>query len=174
MPQKKNPDVAELIRGKTGRVFGHLQSLLVVMKGLPLAYQSDLQEDKEALFDAADTAEASLATLAAMLPGLRFRGDRMREACRGMLLATELADYLVGKGLPFRDAHRVVGAIVRRCLQDGKELDNLSLPELRRFSPRFDNDVADRLTAEAAVERRQAPGGTSSANVERRLKEIGV
>jgi argininosuccinate lyase len=174
MPQKKNPDVAELIRGKSGRMFGHLQALLVVMKGLPLAYQSDLQEDKEAMFDATDTALATLRTVAALLPGLHFHGGRMREAARGFLLATELADYLVEKGMPFRQAHGVVGAVVRHCLQAGKELEKLSLTELRRFSSRFDREVFRRLTPEAAVERRIAPGGTARQNVERRLEKIGV
>lgn len=174
MPQKKNPDVAELIRGKSGRMFGHLQALLVILKGLPLAYQSDLQEDKEALFDAADTAIATLRTLAAMLPGLRFRAERMREAACGSLLATELADYLVETGMPFREAHAVVGSIVRTCLQQGKELDTLSLSDLRRFSNRFNQDVFLRLTPEAAVERRRASGGTARRNVERRLKKIGL
>jgi argininosuccinate lyase len=174
MPQKKNPDVAELIRGKTGRMFGALQCVLTVMKGLPLAYQSDLQEDKEPLFDAADTTLATLTTLTAMLPGLRFRRERMRDAARGFLLATELADYLVEKGIPFREAHGVIGAIVRHCLKNAKELEQLSLPELRRFSPRFDRDVFERLTPEAAIERRRASGGTARANVEKRLEKIGV
>jgi argininosuccinate lyase len=174
MPQKKNPDVAELVRGKSGRIFGDLQALLTMMKGLPLAYQSDLQEDKEPMFDAADTALATLKTLAAMLPGLRFDGARMREAARGFLLATELADFLVEKGLPFREAHGVVGAAVRHCLKTGKELDKLSLVELRRFSDRFDREVLSRLTPEAATARRRAPGGTARENTERRLKKIGV
>ncbi|MGH7821058.1 MAG: argininosuccinate lyase [Candidatus Binatia bacterium] len=174
MPQKKNPDVAELVRGKSGRVFGDLQAVLVVMKGLPLAYQSDLQEDKEPLFDAADTAIASLEVLAAMLPRLRFDVKRMREASRGLLLATELADYLVGKGMPFREAHGVVGAVVRHCLKEGKDLDNLGLAELRAFSNRFDRNVFSRLTPESAIRRRKAPGGTARVNVERRLRKIGA
>jgi argininosuccinate lyase len=174
MPQKKNPDVAEIVRGKSGRMFGHLQTLLVVMKGLPLAYNSDLQEDKEALFDAADTARATLDVLAALVPGLRFDGERMRAASRGFLLATELADYLVGRGLPFRDAHRVVGAIVRRAVTEKKELDRLPLDELREFSPLFEAGVARHLTPEAAVERRRLPGGTARRVVERRLARIGV
>ncbi len=174
MPQKKNPDVAELVRGKSGRIFGDLQALLTVMKGLPLAYQSDLQEDKEPMFDAADTALATLKTMAVMLPGLRFDGRRMREAARGFLLATELADFLVEKGLPFREAHGVVGAVVRHCLKTDKQLEQLSLAELRRFSTRFDRAVLERLTPEAAVARRRAPGGTARENVERRLEKIGV
>jgi argininosuccinate lyase len=174
MPQKKNPDVLELVRGKSGRIFGHLLAVLTAMKGLPLAYQSDLQEDKEPLFDAADTAIGSLRVLAALLPGLGFRPRRMREAARGFLLATELADYLVEKGLPFREAHGVVGAIVRDCLQAGKDLDTLSLPELRRYSDRFDREALARLTPESAIERRRSAGGTARRNVERRLKQLGV
>jgi len=172
MPQKKNPDVAELVRGKAGRVFGALQSVLVTMKGLPLAYQSDLQEDKEPLFDAADTAIASLEVVAALLPKLRFDVGRMRDASRGLLLATELADYLVEKGEAFRDAHGIVGRIVRHCLNERKDLDKLSAAELRAFSDRFGPDVVSRLTPESAVRRSRAPGGTSPANVERRLKKI--
>ena len=174
MPQKKNPDVAELVRGKSGRIFGSLQAVLTMMKGLPLAYQSDLQEDKEPTFDAADTALATLRTLAAMLPGLRFDAERMRAAAGGFLLATELADFLVERGLPFREAHGVVGGIVRHCLKTGKGLDKLTLAELRRFSARFDREVMSRLTPEAAIERRNTPGGTARKNVERRLDKIGV
>ena len=174
MPQKKNPDVAELLRGKSGRVFGDLQAVLVVMKGLPLAYQSDLQEDKEALFDGADTTLASLEVLAALLPKLRFDHARMRAAAGGLLLATELADYLVEQGLPFREAHGVVGAIVRHCLKEKKDLDKLTLAELRAFSKRFDRSVLARLTPESAVRRRRAPGGTARKNVERRLRKIGA
>jgi argininosuccinate lyase len=172
MPQKKNPDVAELVRGKAGRTFGSLQAVLTVMKGLPLAYHSDLQEDKEPMFDAADTALATLRTLAAMLPGLRFDASRMRDAARGFLLATELADFLVGKGLPFRQAHGVVGALVQHCLKTGKALDELSLGDLRRFSTRFDRDVQGRLTPESAVALRRSAGGTARENVERRLQKI--
>jgi argininosuccinate lyase len=174
MPQKKNPDVAELVRGKSGRIFGSLLAVLTVMKGLPLAYQSDLQEDKEPLFDAADTTLATLRTLAAMLPRLRFDGERMRAAAQGFLLATELADFLVEKRLPFREAHGVVGAVVRHCLKTNKQLETLTLAELRRFSSRFDREALRRLTPEAAIARRRAPGGTARDNVERRLEKIGV
>ena len=172
MPQKKNPDVAEILRGKSGRIFGDLQRILVVMKGLPLAYQGDLQEDKEALFDGVDTTIASLEVLTALLPGLRFDATRMRAASCGFLLSTELADYLVEKGLPFRDAHGVVGAVVRHCVARGVELESLTLDELRGFSHRFGRDVFARLTPESAVARRKAPGGTSGANVERRLRAL--
>ncbi len=174
MPQKKNPDVAELVRGKSGRMFGHLQALLTLQKGLPLAYQSDLQEDKEALFDAVDTTLSTLDVLASLLPKLRFVPERMRSAAGGFLLATELADFLVERGVPFREAHGVAGAIVRHCLEAGQELEKLSLAELRRFSKRFDREIFSRLTPEAAVERRSAIGGTARASVERRLEKIGV
>ncbi len=174
MPQKKNPDVAELVRGKSGRMFGHLQALLTLQKGLPLAYQSDLQEDKEALFDAVDTTLSTLDVLAALLPKLRFVPERMRGAAGGFLLATELADFLAEKGVPFREAHGVAGAIVRHCLEAGKELEKLSLAELRRFSKEFDREIFSRLTPEAAVERRSAIGGTARASVERKLEKIGV
>jgi argininosuccinate lyase len=144
------------------------------MKGLPLAYNSDLQEDKEALFDAADTARATLEVTTAMLPGLRFDGPKMRLASRGLLLATELADHLVERGLPFRDSHRVVGAVVRHAIAEKKTLEDFSLAELRQFSDRFDATVLKRLTPEAAIDRRKLPGGTARANVERRLRKIGV
>ncbi len=171
MPQKKNPDVAELVRGKTGRVYGSLMALLTTLKGLPLAYNRDLQEDKAPLFDAVDTLLASLAVMAAMVPRLRVRADRMREAAdAGYTLATELADYLATRGVPFRDAHGVVGAVVRKAIADGRSLTTLTLDELRAFSDAFEEDVLEWLTAEAAVGRRSAPGGTAPANVRRRLR----
>ena len=175
MPQKKNPDVAELIRARSGRLYGNLLNLLTVLKGLPLAYNRDLQEDKAPLFDSVDTVRASLQILTALLPRLRVRGDRMRAAAAaGYTLATELADYLAGKGVPFRDAHAVVGAIVRAAMAQGRMLEDFSLAELRRFSPAFGRDVTRWLTPEAAVKRRRAVGGTAPANVERRLKALGV
>ncbi len=171
MPQKKNPDVAELVRGKTGRVYGSLVALLTTMKGLPLAYNRDMQEDKAPLFDAVDTLATSLAVMTAMVPRLGVRADRMRAAAdAGYTLATELADYLATRGVPFRDAHAVVGAIVRRAIAEGRPLASFDLGELRRFSPAFDADVAEWLTPEAAVARRSATGGTAPANVRRRLK----
>ncbi len=171
MPQKKNPDVAELVRGKTGRVYGSLTAILTTMKGLPLAYNRDMQEDKAPLFDAVDTLSASLQVLAAMVPHLRVRADRMRAAAdAGYTLATELADYLATQGIPFRDAHGVVGAIVRKAIADERSLSSLSLEELRLFSPAFKKDVLAWLTPEAAVARRRATGGTAPANVRRRLR----
>ncbi|MBI3387731.1 MAG: argininosuccinate lyase, partial [Deltaproteobacteria bacterium] len=172
MPQKKNPDVAELIRGKTGRLYGNLMALLTVLKGLPLSYNRDLQEDKTIVFDSFDTIHDSLEVLTAMVPRLRVNADRMRAAANaGFILATELADYLATKGVPFRQAHGIVGAVVRDCIERGATLDQLTLAELRRFSPHFDRDVRRWLTLEAAVNRRRAPGGTSSRNVRRALRE---
>jgi len=159
MPQKKNPDVAELIRGKTGRVYGHLMALLTVMKGLPLAYNKDMQEDKEAFFDARDTLVKALTVFTAMLRTVTFRKDVMEKgASGGFTNATDCADYLVKKGVPFRDAHRVVGQLVAHCLNEDKALLDLSLEELRSFHPAFDRDVFEDLSMIACVEKRKIPG----------------
>jgi len=175
MPQKKNPDVPELIRGKTGRVYGHLVALLTLLKGLPLSYNRDLQEDKEPVFDTVDTVKGILTVLEAMLPQLVFREDRLREAALGgFTLATDVADYLVEKGLPFRQAHAVVGAVVRWCVAENKRLEQLSLEEWQGFSPTFGRDLFPRLNLESAVERRRSYGGTARTNVQRRLRSIGV
>jgi argininosuccinate lyase len=175
MPQKKNPDVPELVRGKTGRVYGNLFALLTILKGLPLSYNRDLQEDKEPLFDTVDTVKSCLTVLEAMLPRVMFREDRLREAARGgFTLATDVADYLVEKGVPFRQAHEIVGAVVQWCLAERKGLEQLTLEEWRRFSASFAADVLPRLTLEAAVDRRRSYGGTARAEVQRRLKAIGV
>jgi argininosuccinate lyase len=173
MPQKKNPDVPELIRGKTGRVYGALVALLTTTKALPLAYNKDLQEDKEPLFDAVDTVKACLAITAEMLPGLRVKTDRMAAAAAdSLLLATEIADDLVTKGMPFREAHEVVGKLVRFCLESGRPLSGLSAEEYRRFSPLLDADLVSRLTPEAAIARKAQIGGTAGETVRQRLKEI--
>jgi argininosuccinate lyase len=175
MPQKKNPDVPELIRGKTGRVFGHLQGMLTIMKGLPLAYNRDLQEDKIPLFDTVDTVKASVAITAEIIRGLKVRKERMMEAVRdGFMNATDLADYLVGRGVPFRSAHALAGRIVEHCLAAGQRIEELPLAEMRRFSPKIEKDVYRYLSAESAVGRRRALGGTARANVVRRLKELEV
>jgi len=175
MPQKKNPDVPELVRGKTGRVYGHLVALLTLQKGLPLSYNRDLQEDKEPLFDAVDTVKGILTVLEAMLPQIVFREERLYEAALGgFTLATDVADYLVEKGVPFRKAHEVVGAVVRRCLAEKKGLEQLSLEEWRKFSPFFTQDLLSRLTLESAVDRRRSYGGTARSEVQRRLRSIGV
>ena len=170
MPQKKNPDVAELIRGKSGRLYGNLMAVLTAMKGLPLAYNSDMQEDKEALFDSVDTLEAVLGVLPPMLVSLRFRTDRMRAAAgENFATATDLADYLVRKGLPFREGHEIVGKVVRYALERGVTLEQLGLEELRRFSDRFDTDVHDALTVEASLRARAVTGGTAPEAVRRAL-----
>jgi argininosuccinate lyase len=170
MPQKKNPDVAELVRGKSGRLYGNLVAVLAMMKGLPLAYNSDMQEDKEPFFDSVDTVQAILAVLPPMIGSLTFRTDRMRRAAgENFATATDLADYLVKKGLAFRQAHGVVGKIVRFCEAEGKALDGLSLVELRRFSPLFQDDAKDALTVEASLRARAATGGTAPESVRRSL-----
>ncbi|MGE0827217.1 MAG: argininosuccinate lyase [Candidatus Binatia bacterium] len=175
MPQKKNPDVPELIRGKTGRVYGNLVALLTILKGLPLSYNRDLQEDKEPLFDTVDTIKGMLTILDAMLPHLVFCKERMSEAALGgFTLATDVADYLVEKGLPFRQAHEVVGAVVRWCLSEKKGLEELSLSEWQNFSPLITADLLPRLTLASAVDRRRSYGGTARANVQLRLRAIGI
>jgi argininosuccinate lyase len=174
MPQKKNPDIAELVRGKSGRVYGNLISVLTTIKGLPLSYNSDLQEDKEPLFDTVDTATGSLTALAALVRSLAFDTDAMREAASdGFLLSTDIAEYLVRAGLPFRDAHEITGQIVAHCLDRGVEPTDLNLEELKTFSPKFGADVLRCLDPQRAVNRRKAIGGTSGANVARRLKKLG-
>jgi argininosuccinate lyase len=171
MPQKKNPDVAELVRGKSGRLYGNLMALLTTLKGLPLTYNRDLQEDKAPLFDSVDTVAGSLEILAALVPTLRVDTVRMRAAAAaGYTLATELADYLARKGVPFRDAHGIVGRIVRTAIAGERGLEELSLAELRRFSPHFEGDVHRCLSVEAAVRRRAVPGGTAPAEVRKQLR----
>ncbi|MFQ5804180.1 MAG: argininosuccinate lyase [Candidatus Methylomirabilales bacterium] len=166
MPQKKNPDVAELARGKAGRIFGGLIALLTTMKGLPLSYNRDLQEDKEPVFDAVDTLRGTLQILAPMVQGLRVDAERMRRAAaEGFLNATDAADYLVSKGLPFRQAHEVVGKLVRYCLERHQQLDQLPLEELVRYSPLFDEGFYDYITLEASLCRRGNVGGTAPERV---------
>jgi len=173
MPQKKNPDMAELIRGKTGRVYGDLIALLTVMKGLPLAYNKDMQEDKEALFDAYDTLAACLPVMAGMLRTAEWRTDNMRAAAgRGFTNATDAADYLVRKGLPFRDAHEVVGKLVLYCEQHGKALTDLSLAEMKQMSELFSEDVYEALSLEACVQRRAVPGGPSVQSVQKHIDRV--
>ncbi len=169
MPQKKNPDVAELLRAKSGRVIGHLVGLLTVLKGLPLAYNKDLQEDKEGFFDTVDTLLLALTVAAPLLQTATVRADRMRAAAADTFaLATDYADYLVRKGLPFRAAHQTVGRLVAWCLAHGRRLEDLSLDELRQFSPLFAEDVRA-ITLESAVAARAVPGGTAPAQVEQAL-----
>lgn len=166
MPQKKNPDVPELVRGKSGRVFGALMGLLTLMKGQPLAYNKDNQEDKEPLFDAADTLRDSLRAFADMVPAIVPKKEMMREAAlRGFSTATDLADYLVGKGLPFRDCHEIVGHAVGYGVKTGKDLAQMSLAELQQFSTHIGDDVFDVLTLEGSVNARNHIGGTAPAQV---------
>ena len=166
MPQKKNPDVPELVRGKSGRVYGHLMGLLTLMKSQPLAYNKDNQEDKEPLFDAADTLRDSLRAFADMIPAIQPRVEVMREAARrGFSTATDLADYLVRKGLPFRDCHEIVGHAVKYGVDTGKDLAEMSLDELRRFSDQIEQDVFEVLTLEGSVNARDHIGGTAPAQV---------
>ena len=173
MPQKKNPDVPELGRGKAGRVFGHLQALLTIMKGLPLAYNRDLQEDKIPLFDTVDTVKMSVRNMAEVIHGMAIRKDRMLAAARdGFMNATDLADYLVERGIPFRDAHAISGRIVRHCVAKDCRIEELSLKELKGFSKKIEKDVYDFLSTESVVNRRRAFGGTARGNVMRRLKEL--
>jgi argininosuccinate lyase len=173
MPQKKNPDVAELIRGKTGRVYGHLVTLLTILKGLPMTYNRDLQEDKEPLFDTVDTLHACLSVLTAMIAHVTFNRKRMEQgASRGYATATDVAEYLVMKGVPFRHAHEIVGRVVAFCIQNKKELTELTLKELRTFYPDFDRDLFGRLTVQQSINARKVDGGTAEETVIRRIREI--
>jgi argininosuccinate lyase len=173
MPNKKNPCAAELVRAKSGRVAGDLMNLLMMLKALPLAYNRDLQEDKEALFDAVDTTVSCLQVTAKLVQGLRFDVDALRSAAlEGNTLATELADYLSRKGMPFRDAHRLVGQMVASAIAAHHGLDSYTLAELRQFSPLFDGDVAEHLTLEGALKSRDVLGGTAPARVKEALANV--
>lgn len=167
MPQKKNPDVAELIRGKTGRVYGDLMTLLTVMKGIPLAYNKDMQEDKESVFDAIDTVNLALKTFSGMISTMKVNKDNMKKgAAGGFTNATDLADYLVKKGEAFRNAHGIVGEIVLYCIQENKHIEELSLEKLREFSPLFEEDVYKAIDLYTCVEERKVFGGPSSKSVQ--------
>ena len=173
MPQKKNPDVPELVRGKSGRVFGHLMSLLTLMKGQPLAYNKDNQEDKEPLFDTVDTVTDTLRIFADMAGGISVKPDAMRAAAlQGYATATDLADYLVKKGLPFRDAHEAVARVVRTCVDQACDLSDMSLDELRKFSPLIELDVFQVLTLEGSVAARDHVGGTAPNQVRAAIARI--
>jgi argininosuccinate lyase len=172
MPQKKNPDVAELIRGKSGRLYGNLVALLTTMKGLPLAYNSDMQEDKEPVFDSVDTLTAILGVLPPLIRSLGFDTRRMRDAAAANFsTATDLADYLVRKGVPFRQAHEVVGQIVRHAIDGGRTLEDLRLEEMRRFSPLFDADALEAIGVDASLRARAVIGGTAPDAVRRALEQ---
>lgn len=175
MPQKKNPDAAELVRGKTGRTIGNLTSLLVVLKGLPLAYNRDLQEDKEPVFDSARTLTGSLKVMAGLVGGLVFRTDHMAAAADdGFSTATDLADYLVGKGVPFRKAHEITGKMVALCLEKGCGLSDLDINEMKKTCDIIGEDVYDTLEVGSSVERRDIPGGTAGKQVKQAMEEALV
>ena len=175
MPQKKNPDIAELVRGKTGRVYGALIALLTTMKGLPLAYNKDMQEDKEMAFDAMDTAADCITLFTGMIQTMKFRKDRMaKSAMNGFTNATDAADYLVGKGVPFRDAHGIIGRLVLYCIEKDTSIDTLSLEELRSISDKFDEDIYDAISLKTCVEKRLtigAPGEKMMKQVIEKNKE---
>ena len=172
MPQKKNPDPLELVRGKTGRALGQLMTLLTIMKGLPSGYNKDLQEDKHAVFDAEDTLAGCLAVVTSVVEGLTLNRERTAAAASGLLLATDVADYLVGKGVPFRRAHEIVGALVRRLVADGREFRSLSPAEWRAASECFDPDVVAWVTPQASVAAKKTPQSTAPAAVRAALAEV--
>lgn len=171
MPQKKNPDIAELVRGKTGRVYGALMTLLTALKGLPLAYNKDLQEDKEAFFDALDTVSDSITLFDGMLSTLRFNKDIMASSAKnGFTNATDAADYLVTHGVPFRDAHGIIGRLVLYCIDQKKALDDLTIDEFKQFSPAFDKDIYDAISLKTCVEKRNTIGAPGTAAIERMIQ----
>ncbi|MBQ3115081.1 MAG: argininosuccinate lyase [Clostridia bacterium] len=170
MPQKKNPDVAELARGKTGRVYGDLIALLTVMKGLPLAYNKDMQEDKEQVFDAVDTVKMTLPVFTKMIETMTVNADAMRNAAlKGFTNATDAADYLVKKGMPFRDAHKVIGEIVAYCIKSNKAIEEMSIGEFKSFSEMFENDIYEAVSLENCVNLRDVTGGTATNQVKQQL-----
>ncbi len=172
MPQKKNPDLLELIRGKTGRVIGGLVTMLTILKGLPLTYNSDLQEDKECVFDALDTIKPALSLLSKLWPLITFDPAAMSAAAGGFTLATDLAEYLVARGLPFREAHEIVGSLVRDTITAGKSLSDLSIQEFRSYSARFDGDVIELLDPENSIKVRSVIGGPAPGLVRQRIKNL--
>ncbi len=173
MPQKKNPDVTELIRGKTGRVYGDLMTLLTMMKGTPLAYNKDMQEDKEAVFDAIDTVKLCLITFDPMLETMKVSKENMRAAAaKGFINATDCADYLVKKGMPFRDAYKITGTLVHTCIEKGCTLETLSLEEYRKLSDMFDTDIYDHISLDACVMQRRSEGGPAPDCVKKQIDYI--
>jgi argininosuccinate lyase len=172
MPQKKNPDPLELVRGKTGRVIGHLVGMLATIKGLPTGYNKDLQEDKEAVFGAEDTLAGCLAVTRSVVSGLTLNRAGAESAASGLLLATDVADYLVGRGVPFRRAHEIVGALVRKLVAEGRDFDALSLADWRAASEKFDADIVDRVTPRASVAAKRTPQSTAPEAVRGRLAEV--
>lgn len=173
MPQKKNPDVAELTRGKTGRVYGNLLSLLTIMKGLPLSYNRDMQEDKMPVFDTTDTVKACLTVLAQMLPEIKFNKGKMHEAAgNAYSTATDIAEYLVRRGIPFREAHEITGKIVLYCIKNKKELKELSISEFKKFSPAIAKDIYSRIRAEDSIKAKTSKGGTAPSEVKKQIKRL--
>jgi argininosuccinate lyase len=172
MPQKKNPDPLELVRGKTGRALGHLVHLLTTLKGIPSGYNKDLQEDKHAVFDAEDTLAGCLSVVRAVVAGLGLNREVAAAAASGLLLATDVADYLVGRGVPFRSAHEIVGALVRRLVAEGRDFGSLSEVEWHHVSEHFGADIVGRITSQASVDAKQTPQSTSPASVERALQQV--
>ena len=171
MPQKKNPDIAELVRGKTGRVYGALMSMLTTMKGIPLAYDKDMQEDKELTFDAIDTAKGCLALFEGMLSTLTFRTDVMENSAKkGFTNATDAADYLVNHGVPFRDAHGIVGRLVLYCVERDMALEDMSLSELKSISPVFEEDIYQAVSLKTCVDKRLTIGAPGKAAMEKVLE----
>ncbi len=172
MPQKKNPDMAELIRGKTGRVYGDLMTLLSIMKGLPLAYNKDMQEDKQPVFDAGDTLKSSLTIFAQMIASMRINTDVMEQAAKsGFMNATDAADYLVSKGLPFRECHEIIGRIVLYCIDHNKAIEELTLNELKGFSDKFEEDIYEKIDIRACIKAKKSKGSTSFESVDQMLTE---
>ena len=175
MPQKKNPDIAELVRGKTGRVNGDLITLLTVMKGLPLAYNKDMQEDKEAVFDAVDNVKISLEVFTKMLATLKINADVLRiSASKGFINATDCADYLVKKGIPFRDAYKAVGSLVAYCIDNNKTLETLSLDEYKNIHPSFETDIYEAIDLQNCVNNRKVIGGPAEESVNRQIKSLEI
>ena len=173
MPQKKNSDMAELVRGKTGRVYGNLMATLTMLKGLPLAYNKDMQEDKEAIFDSIETVKKCLSIFAPMIATMRVLKENMYKAAQeGFINATDLADYLVRKGLPFRSAYKIVGQIVGYCIENGLVLDNMPLPKYKEFSELFDDDLYNEISLETCVEKRISAGGTGKASIETQIEYV--
>jgi len=172
MPQKKNPDPLELVRGKTGRSLGHLVALLTTLKGLPSGYNKDLQEDKQAVFDAEDTLGSSLAAVRSIVGGLSLNRLRAESSASGLLLATDVADYLVGRGVPFRRAHEIVGGLVRKLIAETRDFGSLTLPEWRAASDRFEHDIVGRVTPRVSVNAKRTPQSTAPAAVEGALEGV--
>jgi len=171
MPQKKNPDVAELVRGKTGRVYGSLVTLLVMMKSLPLAYNKDMQEDKQAIFDAVDTVKMCLPVFTRMIETMKIKKENMYKAAQGGFTnATDVADYLVKKGIPFRSAHEIIGKMVLYCIKNNKTIESLSMDEFKSFSDKIEEDVYSEISLEKCVSGRNLPGGPAEESVKASIK----